>query len=285
MKNNDDLIPRRLSISEMAGIHKISRQTLIYYDKIGLFKPDIVETNGYRYYSPSQIPKLREICFLRSIDMPLEEIRKHNEYNSSVSSIELLEAQKEKISDQINHLKDQKREIEKRLKMYGQAKNMDFKPYIQFFPERKICYYEWQHTKPSRAEIHNALTRAWRTAESFGILPTSLYGTLFRKDEVLSGTPLNRACSCFILEETFNEDKMPNMGTLRSGEYVCVQKFGMSYNTDLLSQLLKWIDDNGYEVTGDIYDESLMDGGIYEDQNELDFTELQVPIKRKRKKK
>ena len=281
---NSDL-PRRLSISEMAGIHKISRQTLIYYDKIGLFKPDIVEDNGYRYYSPTQIPKLREICFLRSIDMPLDEIRKHNEYNSSVSSIELLEAQKEKINTQINHLKDQKKEIEKRLKLYGQSKNVDFNPYIQFYPERKICFHEWDKTKPSRAELHNALTKAWRIAESYNILPTRLYGTLFNKESVLKNKPLEKISSCFILDEDINVDSLPNVTTLRAGEYVCVQKFEMSYDTKMLKKVLKWIDENGFELAGDIYDESLLDGGIYEDKSELDFTELQVPIKKKRKAK
>ena len=56
-----------LTISEMAYIHGITRTTLIYYDKIGLFQPETVDENGYRYYSPTQIPMLREICFLRSI--------------------------------------------------------------------------------------------------------------------------------------------------------------------------------------------------------------------------
>ena len=59
-----------LTISEMAYIHGITRTTLIYYDKIGLFQPETVDENGYRYYSPTQIPMLREICFLRSIGMP-----------------------------------------------------------------------------------------------------------------------------------------------------------------------------------------------------------------------
>ena len=68
----------------MAQIHDISRQTLIYYDKIDLFKPEIIDDkNGYRYYSTLQIPQLREICFLRSIGMPLDDIRKNNAYNNS----------------------------------------------------------------------------------------------------------------------------------------------------------------------------------------------------------
>ena len=38
-----------VSISDMAKLHNISRQTLIHYDKIGLFKPMHTDENGYRH--------------------------------------------------------------------------------------------------------------------------------------------------------------------------------------------------------------------------------------------
>ena len=42
-------------ITEVAKFFNISRQTLIYYDKIGLFKPHKVQDeNSYRYYSSQQ---------------------------------------------------------------------------------------------------------------------------------------------------------------------------------------------------------------------------------------
>ena len=102
-----DSINRKLSISEMAQIHNITRQTLIYYDKIGLFKPDIIESNGYRYYSTTQIPLLREICFLRSIGMSLDDIRKNNTSGNSTTTIALLESQNDKLQKEIDQLRAQ----------------------------------------------------------------------------------------------------------------------------------------------------------------------------------
>ena len=69
----DDLI----AISEMAKFYGITRQTLIYYDEIDLFKPVQVDCKGYRYYSRRQIPYLREICFLKSVGVSLKEILEH----------------------------------------------------------------------------------------------------------------------------------------------------------------------------------------------------------------
>ena len=48
-----------LSISKMAKIHNISRQTLIYYDQMDIFKPAYIDEKGYRFNREVQIPFLR----------------------------------------------------------------------------------------------------------------------------------------------------------------------------------------------------------------------------------
>ena len=64
----DDLI----RVSEMAALHGVSRQTLILYDRNGLLKPEHVGANGYRYYSIDQVPRLRLICLLKEMGVPLK---------------------------------------------------------------------------------------------------------------------------------------------------------------------------------------------------------------------
>ena len=193
-------INRKLSISEMAQIHDISRQTLIYYDKIDLFKPEIIdEKNGYRYYSTLQIPLLREICFLRAIGMSLEDIRKNNEYNNSESTISLLESQNDKIDKQLKQLETQKKLIEKRVQIYRNATSYadaDYKPTIETFPERRFLYHEWREDNHTRYELHYALMKIWNESEAYGILPSRRWGALFFKDEVEKGMPLNHAGGC-----------------------------------------------------------------------------------------
>ena len=50
------------SIGELSSYQNISKQTLIFYDKIGLFRPAYVDPgNGYRYYSASQLDELDTI--------------------------------------------------------------------------------------------------------------------------------------------------------------------------------------------------------------------------------
>ncbi len=267
----------------MAQIHDISRQTLIYYDKIDLFKPEIIdEKNGYRYYSTLQIPLLREICFLRAIGMSLEDIRKNNEYNNSESTISLLESQNDKIDKQIKQLETQKKLIEKRVQIYRNATSYadaDYKPTIETFPERRFLYHEWREGNHTRYELHYALMKIWNESEAYGILPSRRWGALFFKDEVEKGMPLNHAGGC--CQINYDIPDLPGLHILPEGEYVCMPKFGMPYEISHINKLLSWVKENNYEIAGDIYEECLLDSIFYDDDNELDFCEIQIPIRKK----
>src|SRR5699024_11456334 len=74
-----------LSIGEVAKYQNISKQTLIFYDKVGLFRPAWVDPeNGYRYYSASQLDYLDTILIMKQIGFS---DRKSTRLNSSHVSI------------------------------------------------------------------------------------------------------------------------------------------------------------------------------------------------------
>ena len=62
MNKNDKL----LTIGQFAAMHGINKKTLMWYDKIGLFKPTVINPkNGYRCYTYYQSPILETILLLR----------------------------------------------------------------------------------------------------------------------------------------------------------------------------------------------------------------------------
>ena len=66
-----------LSISEFAALMGTSRQTLLYYDRIGLLPPARVDPHtGYRRYDRRQIGVLSLIQTLSGLGVPLVEIRR-----------------------------------------------------------------------------------------------------------------------------------------------------------------------------------------------------------------
>ena len=66
----------RLTISEFARLVGLAPSALRFYDDCGVLPPASVdETNGYRYYVPSQERRARLLRDLREIDLPLAEVR------------------------------------------------------------------------------------------------------------------------------------------------------------------------------------------------------------------
>ncbi|MDR0852406.1 MAG: MerR family transcriptional regulator [Clostridiales Family XIII bacterium] len=64
------------SISEMASLARVTRDTLIHYDKIGLIQPVLRGKNNYRYYSDKQLALVNIVRTLQSLGMSLKEIDK-----------------------------------------------------------------------------------------------------------------------------------------------------------------------------------------------------------------
>jgi DNA-binding transcriptional MerR regulator len=65
---------RWLSVGRLARRHGLSRTTLLYYDRIGLLRPDGRTRAGYRTYGPDAQTRLARICELRLGGVPLERI-------------------------------------------------------------------------------------------------------------------------------------------------------------------------------------------------------------------
>ena len=103
------------AISEMASLFNVSRQTLIYYDKIGLFKPAVVNEKGYRFYSPTQIPLMRLICMLRDLGLELDEIDRLTSTFDSGEMTDHLRSRVQALDEQIAGLKAERTSVQERL--------------------------------------------------------------------------------------------------------------------------------------------------------------------------
>lgn len=98
------------SVSQLAKQFGLSRSTLLYYDSIGLLKPEQRGTGAYRVYTDNHVPKLNQICQLRSTGITLKEIAAILKHGQSHLA-ELLKARLEAINDDINHLRCQQQII------------------------------------------------------------------------------------------------------------------------------------------------------------------------------
>ena len=97
---------KTFSISEMSRITDIPINTLKHYDRIGLFKPAIVNPDSlYRYYTPEQIYTLVLIKDLRSINMSIQEIRDYLDNKNFKKSLDILQKELIETESELDALK------------------------------------------------------------------------------------------------------------------------------------------------------------------------------------
>jgi DNA-binding transcriptional MerR regulator/effector-binding domain-containing protein len=65
-----------LTVGEFSRMTHLSVKTLRHYHQVGLLEPaEVNSANGYRYYTPEQIPTAQVIRRLRDLDMPVAEVK------------------------------------------------------------------------------------------------------------------------------------------------------------------------------------------------------------------
>jgi len=68
--------PELITIGQLARRSGLTTKALRHYDRVGLLAPAVVDAaTGYRYYEPGQVAHARLVRLLRSVDVPLEQVR------------------------------------------------------------------------------------------------------------------------------------------------------------------------------------------------------------------
>ena len=101
-----------LTVTKLAKTCKISRATILYYEKEGLLKPAFRSQNGYRWYGENEIKKLNDIVRFRSFGIAVTDIHSLlNQDDNEACQSKVLKTQFEKIEQQILDLRKQQSAI------------------------------------------------------------------------------------------------------------------------------------------------------------------------------
>ena len=92
------------STGEFAAHFGIKKDTLFYYDKIGLFSPAGVKDNGYRYYTSAQIEPFRTLLSLRELNVPIKVLQDYFRQPSPEKLSDITERQLKQIETEMAKL-------------------------------------------------------------------------------------------------------------------------------------------------------------------------------------
>ena len=104
-----------MTIGDVSKIYGISKQTILYYEKLGLFLPAKIEENGYRYYTLEECYRLEIILTLKKLNLSLKDIQDYVEHRGPHMLKTLLEDARYGFDREINDLYTNKMNLERTL--------------------------------------------------------------------------------------------------------------------------------------------------------------------------
>lgn len=262
-------------IGEISKIYGIGRDSLMYYEEIGILKP-FRDNNGYRMYKISDIWRLNLIKELRSLNFPMKKIKEYLDDRSIESTNKILNEEIDLIENKIKELISHKQNINKRINSIHDARNnSNFnKIELTYIEKRKAIKLNADIKKDEEVDfLIQKLQKEYETR--FNILGNNNIGAIFSLEKINKGI-YNEFKSVFCLLE--NEEEVFNI-IVEEGYYVTLTYRGAYKNNQKhLNNIFKYINDNNYKILGDpieIYKIDIHETGIVDEF----VTEIQIPVK------
>ena len=98
----------KYTTGELAKLCGVTVRTVQYYDTRGILIPSDLSEGGRRLYSDDDLKRMKVICFLRELDIPIDAISQilKEEHPEKVISL-LIEQQEEALSNEISEKQEQ----------------------------------------------------------------------------------------------------------------------------------------------------------------------------------
>ena len=240
---------KKYKINEIASFFKISRQTLIYYDNIGLFKPKFVDSEtSYRYYGEEQFSNLRFILTLKEAGFSLKEVREYTKSRSPEESLDYLEEKKRLVDLKIKKMIESKLKIDRKI---SEIKNMmkkdDVEPQMIYIESMEAIVIQIE--KPcDYLKYDKTFSELMEIREELGIQGDDYFLRISKEDIVLGNTMEMKTLG-FFTPTSYNHK---NSLKIEGGWFASIMhKDTWDTIEESYEKLLEYIEANGYEVVGD----------------------------------
>lgn len=271
-------------IGEIAKMFHLSVGTLRHYEKNGLIKPAYIDNgSGYRYYSTQHFEVLNTIRYLRTLDMPLEEIREFLE-NRNISSIQnMLKSQRERVIEKQKELKIIEKKINNRLEYLEGALNSEFdKIVLKKIKEKRVVWLK--NNFEIETYIDNNFEKSIRKLERNQKETAVFLGKIglgISKEKLLKKNfkSYDRIFLILDKEDNYNGETEVIPSEMNVTLRFCgIHKDAQKY----YQKLSKYIEENNLEILGFSKEISMIDYGLTNDTTRF-VTEIQIPIKQQNK--
>ena len=240
-------------IGEFSKLTRVSVRMLRHYDQLGLLKPSSIDSStNYRYYSADQLPRLNRILALRDLGFSLEQIGDLLDDDlPSAQLLGMLKLKRAEIQQAMQAGQMKLARLEARIgQMDGQAGQAKFDIIVREVEPQLVATR--REVVPDDDRITTMFEELERYVDRFKARadkpPMTIYRDAEYRDEDIDAevvVPLKMAIP--------GSDVVHVIELPRIAQAACVVHTG-NYATVYLAyhSLLRWIDSNGYRMTGPI---------------------------------
>lgn len=266
---------KRFSTGQFAQQCDVPKSTLFYYDKINLFKPAGVETNGYRYYTENQINLFMAITSLRDLGISIDELKQLFQEPSSSKLIAMVNAQLDQIEKQITKMNQTKNLLERMASFHAEVSEIHHNQLvISDLPERYIISKKYTLDRYA-VDDSDWIKESENFVKQYGLEKSNNTGSIISYDSLIA-----REFDCIDSLFVFLE---ANTGTevLEKGKYAIFYYDGSFDNlSNLYPEIIEKIHHMGYQINGNAYEEYMI-SSFSSDLFPNYITKITLPIKLK----
>jgi len=239
-----------LSISDFAEFTRTTRDTLLHYDRIGLLSPVLRGENNYRYYSSSQLAIVNVIRTFQQLGMSLDDISGLRDKRSPELANMVFERQIEDIDKKIEEWVRARKLLLTLKKAIHSVSNIDENEItVKFLPVEAIVLGDLNDYSRDRTDYDTLLSFYNDISNKYPDLDLNypVWAT-YSQERLMQGDWNHPDRYYFYNPEGY--DRRP--AALYAIGYM---RGGYNPNGRLYSKLIDYINNNGYEICGDAYEE------------------------------
>ena len=243
-----------IRIGDFARLSQVSIVTLRHYNDLGLLEPIAVDPlTGYRYYSVGQLPRLNRILSLKDLGFSLEQIRDVLDDGVSLEQLQgMLRMKRAEVERRLTDEQERLARIEVRLKQIEQENTMpDYEVVLKTVAP--VLVASRRVTIPTNDQVPDYLNPAFEEVFNYvaeqGVKPSSSHLALWHTS---ADTHTDEDAEALVpVARTLPGTERVKVYELPQVQVASVVHHGDFSNfTQTHVALNKWIEANGYRVTG-----------------------------------
>ncbi|KQU60807.1 MerR family transcriptional regulator [Rossellomorea marisflavi] len=262
----------QFTIGQMSKLYDIPVKTLRYYDEIGLFTPYHTDgETGYRYYRAEQFQQLDMISFLKSLGVPLKEIKQKMEHSTLDQFLHTLEKYEENTRRKMDELKTTHRHLSQKIQQLQLAKTTERGPLLSSLPKRSIWKEERSFSSLDDMEV--LLREIKKTVNHMTPIMVGSVGLFVSPEHIKSDEEFVYDGLYILLEEESGYDILPE------GTYATVYSLeDRRRDSYYYNMLVDFVSGLGMETEGPLYTRQIVDSFISHMKDER-LTEYQIKVR------